>query len=45
MLNKINIVLFFILISFSVNAQQTVKEGKVSYSSPELVYVDFANTD
>ncbi len=45
MLNKINIILFFIIISFSVSAQQTVKEGKVSYSSPELVYVDFASTD
>ncbi len=45
MLNKINIILFFIMISFSVNAQQTIKEGKVSYSSSELVYVEFGSTE
>ena len=45
MLNKINILLFFIIISFASNAQQTVKEGKITYISPELVYVDFESTD
>jgi len=45
MVKKINIILFFIIVSITVNAQQTVKEGKVSYSSPELIYVYFENTD
>jgi hypothetical protein len=45
MIKKINILLFLIFVSFSVNAQQTVKEGKVSYTTTELVYVDFDNTD
>ena len=45
MIKKIYILLFLIIVSFSVNAQQTVKEGKVSYTSAELVYVDFENTE
>ena len=45
MIKKINIMLFLIFVSFSVNAQQTVKEGKVSYATTELVYVDFENTE
>jgi hypothetical protein len=45
MIKKINIILFFLMASFALNAQQIVTEGKVSYSSPELVYVNFENTD
>lgn len=45
MIKKFDILLFLILVSFSVNAQLTVKEGKVSYTSSELVYVDFENTE
>ena len=45
MTKKINIILFFLIASFAIHAQQIVKEGKVSYSSPELVYVIFENTD
>lgn len=45
MLNKINILLFLVIVSFPVSAQQTVKEGKVSYTSTELVYVDFESTE
>ena len=36
--------LFLIISSITVSAQQTVKEGKVSYASAELVYVNFENT-
>jgi hypothetical protein len=45
MIKKTNIFLFFILIALTVNAQQTVKEGKVSYTSSEFVYVNFESTD
>ena len=45
MIKKFDILLFLILVSFSVNAQLTVKEGKVNYTSSELVYVDFQNTE
>ena len=45
MVKIINIILILLLVSFSVSAQQTVKEGKVSYTSSELVYIDFENTD
>lgn len=37
--------LFLIISSITVSAQQTVKEGKVSYASAELVYVNFENTN
>lgn len=45
MIKKINIILFILIASFASHAQQIVKEGKVSYNSPELVYVNFENTD
>jgi hypothetical protein len=45
MIKKIYILLFLIVVSFSVNAQQNLKEGKVSYTTTELVYVDFENTE
>jgi hypothetical protein len=45
MIRKFNIILYLLVSAVSINAQQTVKEGKVNYTSSELVYVDFENTD
>ncbi|MCU0342772.1 MAG: hypothetical protein MUF28_03000 [Ignavibacterium sp.] len=45
MIRKFNIILYLLIAAVSINAQQTVKEGKVNYTSSELVYVDFENTD
>ncbi len=45
MIKKINILLFFLITSVAVNAQHIVKEGKVSYISPEFIYVNFENTE
>ena len=42
---KLNFVIIFLLANLVLSAQANLKEGKVGYTSSQLVYVNFTNTD
>ncbi len=42
---KIKLLLIFLLFSISIVAQSNFKDGKIGYTSSQLVYVNFENTD